>query len=337
MDDMELALKRVRELQAQGLDWGHAWAKMNLEQRIERWPSGWGDDFHILIYGDFEPPTEDLHFSTLGITVNHLKRENTIIKSAMSVLEASIKIEDKSVSAIVDAIRRINLFLGIFTLIEWGNGSIGWWSHITHGGGGCAIIKLGEKDLNPIICAFLELPKPVKQKMDAALYWLKEPRNLLYESYRSDLLRVYSAYWNAFECLVDATNLIKQPSKLSRTEKQKRIDDFIEARGGRLTSEDIATCYLEIVNPGFKNSASHALRACFPSDADRYISECFEIREKRDRLYQIRNAIDHGDIDAENPEELIRVESRLVLLQGIVWGMFPWIILHRSSMQEGPG
>jgi hypothetical protein len=169
MDDMELALKRVRELQAQGLDWGHAWAKMNLEQRIERWPSGWGDDFHILIYGDFEPPTEDLHISTLGITVNHLKRKNTIIKSAMCVLEASIRIEDKSVSAIVDAIRRINLFLGVFTLIEWGNGSIGWWSYITHGTGGCAIVKLGEKDLNPIICAFLELPKPVKQKVDAAL------------------------------------------------------------------------------------------------------------------------------------------------------------------------
>jgi len=337
MDDMELALKRVKELQAQGLDWGHAWPKRNLEQRIQRWPTGWGDDFHILIYGDFEPPTEDLHISALGITVNHLKREGTIIKSAMCVLEASVRIEDKSIPAIIDAIRRINLFLGVFNLIEWGNGSIGWWSHITHGGGCCAMVKLGEKDLNPTICAFLELSKPVKQKVDAALYWLKEPRNLLYESYRSDLMRVYSAYWNAFECLVDATNLIKQQSKLSRTEKQKRIDDFIEARGGRLTSEDIAMCYLEIVNPGFKNSASHALRVCFPSDADRYINECFEMREKRDRLYQIRNAIDHGDIDAENPEELIRVESRLVLLQGIVWGMFPCIILHRSSMQEGPG
>jgi hypothetical protein len=69
----------------------------------------------------------------------------------------------------------------VFTLIEWGNGSIGWWSYITHGTGGCAIVKLGEKDLNPIICAFLELPKPVKQKVDAALYWLKEPQNLLYE------------------------------------------------------------------------------------------------------------------------------------------------------------
>lgn len=330
---MELALKRVKELQAQGLDWGHAWAKMNLEQRIERWPSGWGDDFHILIYGDFEPPTEDLHISSLRITVNHLKMENTIIKSAMCVLEASIKIEDKSVSAIVDAIRRINLFLGVFNLIEWGNGSIGWWSYITHGTGGCAIVKLGEKDLNPIICAFLELPKPVKQKVDAALYWLKAPRNLLYESYRSDLLRVYSAYWNAFECLVDAINLFKRQQKLSKTEKQKRIDDFIGARGGRLTSEDIATCYIEIVNPGFKNSAIHALRVCFTSGADRYINECFEIREKNDRLYKIRNAIDHGDIDAENPEELIRVESRLVLLQEIVWGMFPWIIQYQSSMQ----
>ena len=100
-----------------------------------------------MIYGDFEPPTEDLHISALGITVNHLKREGTIIKSAMCVLEASVRIEDKSIPAIIDAIRRINLFLGVFNLIEWGNGSIGWWSHITHGGGCCAMVKLGEKDL----------------------------------------------------------------------------------------------------------------------------------------------------------------------------------------------
>jgi hypothetical protein len=302
MDEMELTLKRVRELQAQGLDWGYAWAKTNLEQRIERWPSGWGDDFHILIYGDFEPPSEDLHFPSLGITINHLKKENTIIKSAMCVLEASIRIADKSVPSIVDAIRRMNLLLGAFTLIEWGNGSIGWWSSITHETGAIALVKLGEKDLNPIIRAFLKLPDPVKKKVYAALYRIKEPRRLLDEGYRSDILRVYSAYWNAFECLIDAINLITPQSKPSKSEKQKQIDEFFGTRSGKPTSEDIASCYHKIVNQGFRGTASHALRVCFPSDADQYIKECFEIPEENDRLYKIRNAIDHGDIDAENPD-----------------------------------
>lgn len=40
------------------------------------------------------------------------------------------------------------------------------------------------------------------------------------------------------------------------------------------------------------------------------------------RLYDIRNAINHGDIDAENPTEILRVESRLRRLWMIVWRMF---------------
>lgn len=329
-------LERVNELRAQGFDLGQAFKKTFLEHKIENWPSGWGDDLHVLIYGDFEPPSEDISIPALGITINHKckDKEKTIVSSAMCVLEASVKIEGKNIPAIIDAIRRLNLLLGVWTLIEWGNGAFGWWSYITHDSGGAVMIKLGDKDINPVIRQILSLPDPIRQKVNAALYWMREPRNLLSNSYRSDLLRIYSAYWNAFECLVNAVNKINSESKLSKSAKEKQINDYInaiKAKNGKLTSEDIIECYSKIVNPGFRAEASHALTVCFPKDAARYIKECFEICEKPNRLYKIRNAIDHGDIDAENPEELLRIESRLVLLIEIVWGMFSQLILHSSS------
>ena len=100
------------------------------------------------------------------------------------------------------------------------------------------------------------------------------------------------------------------------------IEEFVAERGGRLTTKDIQQCYQEIVNPGLVAKAGHAVRICFGEDAEADISECFLRPDRRNRLYDIRNAINHGDIDAENPEELLRVEARLTKLWFIVWGMF---------------
>ena len=321
-------MKRVRELQAQGLDLGQAYGKAFLEQRIKDWPQSWGDDLHVLIYGDFEPPSEDISFPALGITINHEAKDKTktVASSALCVLGASVKVDDKSIPGIIDVISRMNLFLGAWTLNELGNGACGWWSPITHETSGAVLIKLGDIDLNPTIYRILSLKDPLRQKVNAALYWVREPQNLLLSSHKTDRLRIYSAYWNAFECLVDAINMNSPRSSLSSSEKQNQIDKLLEARRGKLTSADIEKCYHEIVNPGFRAEATHALTVCFPNDAARYIYECFEISERHNRLYQIRNDIDHGNIDAENPEELLRVGARLRLLHEIVWGMFGQLI-----------
>ena len=96
----------------------------------------------------------------------------------------------------------------------------------------------------------------------------------------------------------------------------------MQQRGGRLTAADVQKCYQDLVNPGFVGKASHALKVCFGSDGDRYAEECFRLSPQEERLYDIRNAINHGDIDAENPNELLRVQARLGRLWMIVWRMF---------------
>jgi hypothetical protein len=90
----------------------------------------------------------------------------------------------------------------------------------------------------------------------------------------------------------------------------------------RLTAADVQKWDQILSIGGFVGKTSHALEMCFGSDGDRYTEECFRLSPKEERLYDIRNAINHGDVDAENPNELLRLEARLRRLWLILWRMF---------------
>ena len=146
------------------------------------------------------------------------------------------------------------------------------------------------------------------------------------EGYRSDILSVYAGYWNAFECLVEAVCFLYPRPKLRPAEKQARIDTFVAERNGKLDASAISECYRAFVDPGFVDKAKHALKVCFPQRAEQYIVECFRMKPEEDRLYNIRNAINHGDVDADNPNELLRVDDRHSRLWMIVFGMLGSIV-----------
>jgi hypothetical protein len=184
-------------------------------------------------------------------------------------------------------------------------------------------------ELEPVIKAILQLPeryehlsssqkRKLKRRLDSALYWVREPRESIFSSHRSDLLRVYVGYWNALECLVAAISvLVPMPKVL---DKQKQINAFVSERLGKLTVDDVVLLK-NFVDPPLKARATHAFQVCFSKDSDwkHYVAECFE---GKDSLYQIRNDISHGNIDAENPEALIEIEARVGRLWMIVWQMF---------------
>jgi hypothetical protein len=334
-DHLDQMLARIRDLKAQGCDPSHATRIALLEKRVKEWPEAWPDTFEVVIYGDFEPPDAVLQVPSLGITVFPEKLENTVIRNAACVLKATVKVKERSLAALVDLARRINVLLGAYTLVSWGNAGSGWWSRITHGTSGGVGTHLANEDMPGAIEGILRLsPAEVRRKVEAALYWIREPRNPRSEFYRSDVLRVYSAYWNAFECLVDAVDSIRRGPRTDRNVKQALVDEFVRSKGGQLTAADIEECYQKIVNPGFVGKASQVLRACFGGEADEYIRECFSIPDKANRLYDVRNAINHGDIDAENPEELVRVEARLGRLWMIVWRMFGRLIPFRAPLDN---
>ena len=318
----EELLARTQELIAEGNDHSKAHNTAWLEHRIKVWKEKWGSHFWVLIYGDFKPPTEDYRIDELGITIHHETIENSVVdNSATCVLKATIDIKDLSVPSILDAINRINLLLGSWVLVTWGNAPCRWWSWLTHDSGGSVAEPIAHKDLTKAISSIVSLPENIRGKIDAALYWVREPKNLIKESARSDLLRIYVSYWNAFECLVEAVDILKPQKKLSKLEKQEKLDEYLNKLEGSPKPSDIIECY-KIINPGFKAKAINVLNVCFGEDSQAKIDECFNQDDKTDCLYQIRNSINHGDIDAENLEELIRIQSRLTKLWEIVWGMF---------------
>lgn len=327
---------RIRDLMNRmGIDWAHASRVAWLEYQVsDQWPTGWGGDLQIYVYGDFDPPNRPLHFPELGIIVHEEKQATTGITMARCVLKASVRVSERSVAGVLDATRRINCMLGAWSLVTWGTCACGWWSPIISTNILTTIQKLDKEEFPDAITGIEGLQSDVRQRVDAALYWIREPRNLSIEHHRNSVLRVFAGYWNAFECLVDAVLILRPMQKLSRSQKQSRIDDFIAKRDGRLTGADIAECYQQIVNPGLVGRARHALLQCFPVEGEQYAFECFHRPDRNNRLYDIRNAINHGDIDAENPEEHLRVESRLHKLWVIVWRMFGQLVPFNAPIEE---
>ncbi|HTS41508.1 MAG TPA: hypothetical protein VMH84_13330 [Xanthobacteraceae bacterium] len=328
-------MRRTRELKDSGLDHSHAFGVATFEQRLEQWPIEWGNAIQVLLYGDFEPPTSITEFPSLGITVYPENLKNTIIEGSFTVLKATVSVSQRDAAALADATKRINLLLGVYLLDKWGRIGCGWWCHLTHG----SIIsgsweKFTNDGLDAAATAIRNFPPDVRRHVEAALFWIREPRYLLRQSYKSDVLRVYSAYWNAFECLVEAVNIFRPPQSPSPDEKKKRIEVFFEQRANALTAENIYDCYRNLIDTGFPGKAAHALNVCFGNGSEHYIRECFRLPDRTQRLYYIRNAINHGNIDSENPNELSRVEGRLGRLWMIVWGMFGRLIPFRSPVDH---
>jgi hypothetical protein len=327
---------RAQQLQTAGMPKGRAWGTAMLEHRIAQWPLEWGNELRIIIYGDFQPPQTDLQFPDLGIVVEAGAVKGSIVRSAMCVVKARVTVSQKSVAGLADAGARINTLLGALAAVDWGNGGNGWWCHVTHGSMAGGSPAFEQDSLERAIKAIEHLQPEVRRKVTSALHWIREPRQMMMEGYRSDVLRVYAGYWNAFECLVEAVSILRPQPKLGKKEKQEKIDQFLADHGGKLDPASLSECYRKFVDPGFVAKAIHALRQCFPDRADGYIIECFRIKPEQDRLYNIRNAINHGNIEAENLEELIRVEDKHMRLWMIVFGMLGQIIPIPMPLDTNP-
>lgn len=292
-----------------------------LEEHLALWPEDWGNKLHFLIYGDFIQPTSGINIESLGITISPENVEAEKVVKASCVLNAQITVSEKTIAGFIDASRRINEYLGI-SAIYCNTYRCRWFSalfplHVFSGSGQLA----GEK-YNIVLSKLPQLPPETRIKVDAALYWIMEPHNLRWEYGRGDVLRQYSSFWNAFECLVKAVHSVDPPQKLTPNQKQAKIDELCRKRSGKLSAQDISDCYHQIVSPGMKGEASHALKSCFGDAADHYIERFFE----KGGLAQTRNMINHGSVDALNPKQLLEVKSRLIVLSLTVEAIINYLI-----------
>lgn len=314
---IEKIQKRTSELVQCGMTLPEASELAWFEKRIQEWSEKHQGYLNILVYGDFLIPSEQIDFPEIGITIHPGQFRNTVV-IAPAVVEAKVTLADSTVEGVLDAIKRINFLLGVWTVENWGP-TIDWWCWVTHGNGGGTLAELEFAGFSRVHNTFKNLPEKVRLRIQSALYWISKSKNSIGDT-REDTLRKYAGYWNAFECLVDAICELRPRSKESQQNRQQRLNEYVAQRGGQLTLEDIRHCNREFVDPGLVAKASHAISQCFDEPA-RYIEECFKIKPKEDRLYNIRNSINHGEIDADNPKELIRVAGKLSRLFIIVWRM----------------
>jgi hypothetical protein len=202
---------------------------------------------------------------------------------------------------------------------------------------GGIIQGLDHQGLDKIIAQIENIDSKIRNKLEAALYWIRQSTSLMYQWDIDECCRVYVGYWNAFECLVDAIDILQPLQHLSSAKKNKLIKDFFHSLSKDPTISDIAKCYRDIVDPGFRKKASHALMICFGAEARRYVKECFELNDEKNRLYQIRNSISHGDIEAENLEELARINERLTKLRLMVVRIIGWLINDEANRGSSTG
>ena len=313
----EKLVERARAYEQEGHDESHAFNLAALDMHVDHWPSGWGDDFVALIFGDFDPPDEDIVFDQLRITIEHEKVENTVVRSARTVLKARVAVPDKSVAAVKDAAKRLNLLSGVLSYTNQG-APIRWWSYITHQWGGFVCNKLGYWKPDAMLALVQLLPERARKKTTAALYWMREPRNTLIEHTRGHHLAVYAGYWNAFELLVDAANFVVPLKRQPRDERTQLVRERVREAGDSIGLSDIAAMYREVVDPGLRRKAEHALAVCTGADAPILVKECFDHEPSDYSLYAIRNSINHGTVDVDDPETAMLVEERFPMLSSVV-------------------
>jgi hypothetical protein len=54
----------------------------------------------VLIYGDFDPPETDIDYPQLRIVVEKEKQEGTVIRSARTVVQARVVVDERSIPAL---------------------------------------------------------------------------------------------------------------------------------------------------------------------------------------------------------------------------------------------
>jgi len=292
-----------------------------LEWRVANWPKEWVGFVQVILFGDFQAPQEQISLPAFGITIDPENcAQKTFRSAAFTALMAKVTVREQTVAGLQEAAARINTLLSIWAVLGWGNSGFSWWSHITHGSLFGLMTALPTDRTESVLTAVNKLDVEIRRRVLFALYWIREPRQFAQENHlRSDGVRLYAGYWNAFECLVEAIQIAKPEAKLTRTEKQRAIEKLFS--GKQVDAALVTEAYLTIVRPGFVGKAKHALAVCFGENAERYIYECFEVKPERDRLYQIRNDIDHGAIDGDDGLELFRVSARHRLLWEIVFIM----------------
>lgn len=158
---------------------------------------------------------------------------------------------------------------------------------------------------------YFQLAPEERRRLAGALWWYRKASSTAYYS----LFDSFTAYWNCLEILCGVSG-----SKSNQGETtDKKIEAYLKNKK-KITAGHIIHCYNNFVNYSIKEQMKNALKTMLGDEqASQIIYQCFEIKPDEDRLYQIRNDINHGNIRENSGRDYEKVNYRGMVLHHIVF------------------
>jgi hypothetical protein len=149
-----------------------------------------------------------------------------------------------------------------------------------------------------------------KSRVLRALWWYRKGCNTAYYS----VFDSYTSYWNCLEILCDVSgSKMRQDADLDEA-----IDNYLKGKKS-FQRGHILQCYNQFVNYSIASQIKDALVPPFgPEQASRWAYYLFDQHPESERLYQIRNDINHGNIQENDALNYERVYLSHMLLGGLV-------------------
>jgi len=157
---------------------------------------------------------------------------------------------------------------------------------------------------------YLLLNPSERKKLAGTIWWYRKACSTAYYS----LFDSYTAYWNCLEILCNVSGSKTREEEVTN----RQIESYFKNKK-KITAGHILDCYNRFVNYSIKEQMKDVLNRMMGNEqASQVIYQCFEIKPEEERLYQIRNDINHGNIRENSGKDYERVYFRVMLLSDIV-------------------
>lgn len=329
----------VKKLREEGKSFIEASELADLDMKINQWPKNWGKDLQASIYGFLEIQVK-VELPELGITIEPKKEvpkkdEGGFVFGAPYAYSAKVQVSSRDKEGVLDAINRLEKFLSAWRMTEWPGRAINYWCFLFYRSAGVQTCLDSEKldNTKRALSAISKYTEHQQRLIWQAAWWLRQCEEPFFNNPNPSVFREYLAYWNALECLTEAICDMGKPKKLTKSQKNTLISNYITQINRTPTYEDINKLYNQVVNPGLPQKVKQALSVCFGVVGEQYHRECFKKQPKESQLYQIRNDIAHGNIVEYEFDKRLRVEEALSRLHIIVNNMLS-ILSHQSLMLD---
>lgn len=272
-----------------------------------------GPTFHLKVYGE-NPKQEDL----LKVHVEELNDE--------AVFPGEIELPEKTIAGISNALYGLELWAD-FLCLAVGNPKI---KVEVQRPLNAIIVSRNKLDVPSLdrwadlVAAHFNMADDDRKKISGALWWYRKACGTSYYS----VFDSYTAYWNCLEilCAVSGSNIKRGP------EVDNNIRAYLKNKK-KIKAGHILECYNRFVNSSIVHQMKEALTEMIGDDlAKQVIYQCFEVKPEKNRLYQIRNDINHGNIRENFGQDYERVYLRGMLLREVVMQLFYQLLGYPISL-----